>query len=140
MSTTAHPERTVDQPPQHRPTPEWVSAAVVAAAVAGFSAWVLITLPLPAAFILVASGWLAFAAWLKTTYTYPVKSRKVLAVFLCAVAFQLIHMSEEYVGGFPTKSWTCSTPHDRGASGRSCSPSPTQPSHSYTSPGPSGCS
>ena len=101
MSTTSHPERSVDQPLQHRETPEWISAAVVAAAVAGFSAWVLITLPLPAAFILVASGWLAFAAWLKTTYIYPVKSRKVLATFLCAVAFQLIHMSEEYVGGFP---------------------------------------
>jgi hypothetical protein len=101
MSTTSHPERSVDQPPQHRQTPEWISAAVVAAAVAGFSTWVLLTLPLPAAVILVASGWLAFAAWLKTTYTHPVKSRKVLATFLCAVAFQLIHMSEEYVGGFP---------------------------------------
>ena len=44
---------------------------------------------------------MAYAAWLKTTYAYPVRSRKVLATFLCAVAFQFIHMSEEYVGGFP---------------------------------------
>lgn len=47
--------------------------------------------------------WVAFAAWLKTTYAYPVRSRKVLATFLCAVAFRLIHMSEEYVDGFPAR-------------------------------------
>ena len=29
------------------------------------------------------------------------RSCKVLATFLCAVAFQFVHMSEEYVGGFP---------------------------------------
>jgi hypothetical protein len=73
----------------------------VAVAITGFSAWVLATLPLPAGVILVAAGWLAFAAWLKTTYAHPVRSRRVLATFLCAIAFQLIHMSEEYVGGFP---------------------------------------
>jgi hypothetical protein len=94
MSTRSHPE------PQ-RQTPERVSAIVVAIVITGFSTWVLATLPLQAAFILVAAAWLAFAAWLKTSYAYPVRSRKVLATFLCAVAFQLIHMSEEYVGGFP---------------------------------------
>jgi hypothetical protein len=102
MSTTSHPGPSpVDLPPRRPAPPERISAVVVAVAIAGFSAWVLATLPLQAAFILVASGWVAFAAWLKTTYTYPVRSRKVLATFLCAVAFQLIHMSEEYVGGFP---------------------------------------
>jgi hypothetical protein len=94
MSARSHPE------PQ-RQTPERVSAIVVAIVITGFSTWVLATLPLQAAFILVAAAWLAFAAWLRTSYAYPVRSRKVLATFLCAVAFQLIHMSEEYVGGFP---------------------------------------
>jgi hypothetical protein len=83
------------------PRTERVSAAGVAVVLTAFSAWVLTTLPLQAAFILVLSGWVAFAAWLKTTYAYPVRSRRVIATFLCAVAFQLIHMSEEYVGGFP---------------------------------------
>jgi hypothetical protein len=30
-----------------------------------------------------------------------VRAEEVLAAFLCAVAFQLIHTSEEYVRGFP---------------------------------------
>jgi hypothetical protein len=100
MSTTSHAEAQIHQP-RERHTPERISAAIVAVVITGFSAWVLMTLPLQAAFILVAAAWVAFAAWVKTTYAHPVRSRKVLATFLCAVAFQLIHMSEEYVGGFP---------------------------------------
>ncbi|TFV47200.1 HXXEE domain-containing protein [Blastococcus sp. TF02A_35] len=78
-----------------------LSAAVVAVAITGFSGWVLMSLPLQAAGILVAASWLAFAGWLRTTYVHPVRSRKVIATYLCAVAFQLVHMSEEYLGGFP---------------------------------------
>jgi hypothetical protein len=100
MSTTSHPEAQI-HPPRERQTLERTSAVVVAVVISAFSAWALMTLPLQAAFILVAAAWVSFAAWLKTTYAYPVRSRKVLAIFLCAVAFQLIHMSEEYVGGFP---------------------------------------
>jgi hypothetical protein len=98
---TAHPAlRTVRSAgPGERP--ERISAAVVAITITGFSAWVLMTLPLQAAAILVVAAWVAFAAWLRTNYAHPVRSRKVLATFLCAVAFQLVHMSEEYVGGFP---------------------------------------
>ena len=101
MSTTSHPSLNVPVAGRPRRTTERVSAIVVAVVITGFSTWVLATLPLQVAFILVAAAWLAFAAWLKTSYAYPVRSRKVLATFLCAVAFQLIHMSEEYVGGFP---------------------------------------
>jgi hypothetical protein len=101
MSTTSRREGLVHRPTRPSEAPERVSAGVVAVAITGFCAWVLMTLPLQAAFILVASAWVAFAAWLKTTYAYPVRSRKVLATFLCAVAFQLVHMSEEYIGGFP---------------------------------------
>ena len=101
MSTTSHNVRRIPQASDHRERPERISATVVAVTITGFSAWVLATLPLQAAAILVAAAWVAFAAWLATNYAYPVRSRKVLAVFLCAVAFQLVHMSEEYVGGFP---------------------------------------
>jgi hypothetical protein len=91
----------VDADSGNRKGPERVSALVVAVVLVGSSGWAAMTLPLQAAFILVLSAWVAFFAWLRTTYTYPVKSRKVLATFLCAIAFQMIHMSEEYVGGFP---------------------------------------
>lgn len=91
----------VDKTSGSRRTTERVSALVVAVVLAGFSGWVAMTLPLQVALILVVSAWVAFVAWLRTTYAYPVRSRKVIATFLCAVAFQLIHMSEEYVGGFP---------------------------------------
>ncbi len=43
----------------------------------------------------------AWVGWMKTAYAHPVQSRRVIAVYLCAVAFQLIHMAEEYRGGFP---------------------------------------
>jgi len=69
--------------------------------VIGFSTWVLSTLPIQAALILTLSGVLAWLAWMRTTYAHPVRSRRVIAAYLCAVSFQLIHMSEEYVGGFP---------------------------------------
>jgi hypothetical protein len=86
---------------QPRPAPERISAIAMGLVVIGFSAWVLTTLPIQAAFILTLSGVLAWLGWMRTTYAYPVRSRKVIAAYLCAVGFQLIHMSEEYVGGFP---------------------------------------
>src|SRR5215813_1375044 len=88
----------IDMQP-HRP--ERISAIVVAVLVIGFSTWVLLTLPIQAAFILTLAAVLAWVAWIKTTYAHPVKSRRVVAVYLCAVAFQFIHMSEEYTGGVP---------------------------------------
>lgn len=80
---------------------EWVSAVAVGTVIIGFSTWVLATLPLQPALILVLASVLAFAGWMGTNYAYPVRSRKVVATYLCAVAFQLVHMSEEYTGGFP---------------------------------------
>ena len=89
--------RTRGVPP---PKPE-VSAIVVALLAIGFSIWVLLTLPIQAAIILTVASVLAWIGWIRTNYAYPVQSRKVVAVYLCAVAFQLVHMSEEYTGGFP---------------------------------------
>jgi hypothetical protein len=74
---------------------------VVAVLAIGFSTWVLLTLPIQAALILTVASVVAWVAWMRTTYAYPVRTRKVIAVYLCAVAFQFIHMSEEYTGGFP---------------------------------------
>jgi hypothetical protein len=79
MSTTSRAEARIHQP-RERHTPGRISAAIVAVVITGFSAWALMTLPLQAAFILVAAAWVAFAAWLKTTYAHPVRSRKVLAI------------------------------------------------------------
>ncbi|WP_410611216.1 hypothetical protein [Amycolatopsis sp. lyj-109] len=84
-----------------RRRPERVTAVVVALLVIGFSTWVLLTLPIPAAGILTVASVAAWVAWMKTTYAYPVRTRKVIATYLCAIAFQFIHMSEEYLGGFP---------------------------------------
>jgi Protein of unknown function with HXXEE motif len=81
--------------------PERVSAIVVALLAIGFSSWVLLTLPIQAAVILTVASAGAWVGWMKTTYAHPVQSRRVIAVYLCAVAFQLIHMAEEYTGGFP---------------------------------------
>jgi hypothetical protein len=81
--------------------PERVTAIVVGLVAIGFSAWVLITLPIQVGLILTVASVVAWVAWIRTTYAYPVRTRKVIAVYLCAIAFQLVHMSEEYLGGFP---------------------------------------
>ena len=47
------------------------------------------------------AGTLAFVGWQAFSYDHPVRSRKVVATYLCAVSFQLVHMAEEYTGGFP---------------------------------------
>lgn len=80
---------------------ERVSAALMGIVVVAFSAWVLLTLPIQPALILTVAGILSYAGWMRNTYRYPVRSRKVIATYLAAVGFQFIHMSEEYTGGFP---------------------------------------
>jgi hypothetical protein len=84
-----------------RERPERVTAVVVALMAIGFSTWVLLTLPIQAGLILTTASVLAWIAWMRTTYAHPVRTRKVIAVYLCAVSFQFIHMAEEYTGGFP---------------------------------------
>lgn len=81
--------------------PERLSAVVVALLLLGFFAWVLLTLPIQPAVILVVAGTLAWVGWVRFSYAHPVRSRKVIATYLCAVSFQLVHMAEEYTGGFP---------------------------------------
>jgi hypothetical protein len=83
------------------PEPEKLSAVVVALLLLGLFAWALLTLPIPPAIILVVAGTLAWVGWVRVGYAHPVRSRKVIATYLCAVSFQLIHMAEEYTGGFP---------------------------------------
>jgi hypothetical protein len=81
--------------------PEPYSAIVMAILAAAFCAWALLTLPLQGAAILVLASVLGWSGWMTFSYARPVRSRKVVAVYLCAVGFQLIHMAEEYTGGFP---------------------------------------
>ena len=75
--------------------------AVVGALVIGGAGWAWLALPKQAAVILGVAGVLAYAAWFATTYRHPISSRRTIAIYLLAVAFQLIHMAEEYTGGFP---------------------------------------
>ena len=84
-----------------RPKTEKISAVAVALIMAGAVAAIFLTWPIPAAIPPAVAAIVAYAAWIKTTYAHPVQSRKVIATFLCAVAFQFIHLAEEYLGGFP---------------------------------------
>ena len=42
----------------------------------------------------------AYFAWLKTTYRSPISSNRVVAVYLLAIAVQIVHLSEEYLNEF----------------------------------------
>jgi hypothetical protein len=42
----------------------------------------------------------AFIAWLRTTYPHPVRSERVVAIYLLAIAVQFVHLSEEFVNRF----------------------------------------
>jgi hypothetical protein len=81
--------------------PEPYSAIVMAILAVAFCAWALLALPLQGAAVLVLASVLGWSGWMTFSYARPVRSRKVIAVYLCAVGFQLIHMAEEYTGGFP---------------------------------------
>ncbi|HEX2051359.1 MAG TPA: HXXEE domain-containing protein [Actinomycetota bacterium] len=108
---TSAPERPAPSADRGAPVPavpayrrervEWWSAAAVAVAVLGGVAWAAATLPVQAAVILGVAAAGAYAAWLATNYRHPVVSRAAVATYLCAVAFQIAHMAEEYAGGFP---------------------------------------
>ncbi len=78
-----------------------ISAVVVAIMIVVGGIVGALTLPLQVMVILGVSGVAAFIGWLATSYRYPVVSRRVIAIYLCSIAFQFIHMSEEYVAGFP---------------------------------------
>jgi hypothetical protein len=80
---------------------EYAPAAFVAVAAAAALTWGFLSLPWQAMTILSAAAVVSFIGWMRTTYAHPVKSRRVIAVYLCAVAFQFVHMSEEYSRGFP---------------------------------------
>jgi Protein of unknown function with HXXEE motif len=99
--STTRPELYARSSQPATPRPERISAFLAGLAVIGFCTWVLATLPLQAGVILTLAGVLAWVGWVRTSYAYPVTSRKVIATYLCAVAFQLVHLSEEYLGGFP---------------------------------------
>ena len=73
---------------------EKISAVAVALIMAGAVAAIFLTWPIPAAIPPTVAAIVAYAAWIKTTYAHPVRSRKVIATFLCAVAFQFIHLAE----------------------------------------------
>jgi len=42
----------------------------------------------------------AFVAWLRTTYPHPIRSERVVVVYLFAIVVQFIHLSEEFLNRF----------------------------------------
>jgi hypothetical protein len=77
------------------------TAVALAFIIAAGISWGLLTLPWQAMIILGVASIVAYVGWLRTGYQYPVRSKRVVAAYLVAVAFQFIHMSEEYTGHFP---------------------------------------
>lgn len=74
---------------------------LLGAAITGFGIWAATELPWQAVIILVGSAAVAFFAWLATGYRRPVQSRSVIAAYLGAVAFQIVHLAEEWNQDFP---------------------------------------
>lgn len=77
------------------------AAWLIGPAILALTAWAALTLPIPAVGILGGSATVAFVAWLRTGYRRPTRSRAVVAAYLTAVSFQIIHLSEEWNGDFP---------------------------------------
>ena len=63
----------------------------------------LVYLPYQAMVILGGAAVVSYVAWLRTSYNYPVRSKRVIAIYLAAISVQIIHLSEEYAFGFPIK-------------------------------------
>jgi hypothetical protein len=53
------------------------------------------------ALIVGGSAILAFFVWLATTYQHPVDGRRIVPLFVLAVGMQFVHMTEEFLAGFP---------------------------------------
>jgi hypothetical protein len=83
-----------------RRTEPYSALAVGALIIVGLMAGAL-SLPIQAVVILGTAAVVAYVAWLWTTYRHPVRSRRVIATYLAAVAFQILHLAEEHFFGFP---------------------------------------
>ena len=75
-------------------------ALIVAVVMASFIAAIALTWPLESLYIIVSAVVVPYVVWLRTTYRHPVESKRVIAIYLLAISFQMVHMAEEYVAGF----------------------------------------
>src|SRR5207247_3475361 len=82
--------------PMKHPYPVAV-ASVIALAVT----FLVTQVGFPFALIVGGSAIVAFFVWLLTTYRHPVDGRRILPLFVLAVGMQFVHMTEEFVAGFP---------------------------------------
>ena len=73
---------------------------VVALVMASFIAAIAVNWPLQSLYIIVPAVVIPYVVWLRTTYHHPVESKHVIAIYLLAVSFQMVHMAEEYLAGF----------------------------------------
>jgi len=75
---------------------------VAVASVIALAVTLLVTqVGFPFALIVGGSAIVAFFVWLLTTYRHPVDGRRILPLFVLAVGMQFVHMTEEFVAGFP---------------------------------------
>ena len=82
----------------------------VAVVMASFIAAVAVNWPLQSLYIIVPAVVIPYVVWFRTTYQHPVESKHVIAIYLLAVSFQMVHMAEEYLAGFAhVFSVLCST-------------------------------
>jgi hypothetical protein len=80
---------------------KYIYPIIVAVAITIFVVLLFVRIGLAFALIVGGSAIIAFFVWLLTTYHYPVDGRKILPLYVLAVAMQFIHMTEEFVAGFP---------------------------------------
>lgn len=80
----------------------WASILVAAVVAFGFLTAIFMMWPAESLWILVPALTIPFIVWLFTTFKYPVESKRVVAIYIFALAGQMIHMAEEYVRGFST--------------------------------------
>lgn len=78
----------------------WASIALAAMAAMGFLTIIALMWPLETLWITGPALIIPFFVWLLTSYKYPVESKGVVAIYMFALAVQMIHMGEEYLAGF----------------------------------------
>lgn len=76
---------------------------IVAIFMAALLGATLIYAGLPPFVIFTTAAVIAYVAWLLTTYKRPADPQRVLPLYLLALAFQIIHTTEEYLADFPAE-------------------------------------
>ena len=74
---------------------------IIGTAIVALIALATRSIPIQAVAILGVAAVAGFVAWLATGYRRPIRSRSVIAAYLAAIAFQIVHLAEEWNQDFP---------------------------------------